>query len=80
MTAKSAFMEKWIASRPPSVQALARRFPVGEVVQISDDPVRYILGYTENEMLIVSQTDPRVDYDKAVATKEYLCADHVERA
>lgn len=67
----------WLKTRPECVQKLAARFPVGHVYVI-DGVKHYILGWTENDMVIFSLTDPSQDYKRAMANKVYLCADHLE--
>jgi hypothetical protein len=71
-----AAKEAWIASRPPVVRDLARRFPAGSAVMIRGKQF-YIIGYTDDDMLLVSETDPFQDYDKAVLSKECVCAKHL---
>lgn len=72
---KSAF-DQWLATRPESVQKLAKEFPPGTAIEVNGRKL-YLLGYNENDMLIVSETWPGEDYKKANATKEYICASHV---
>jgi hypothetical protein len=67
---------KWLASRPPVVQALAEEFPAGSVFKREGFPDYYLLGWTENDLLIVSKIDPAMDYDGARACQEYMHAHH----
>ena len=39
----------------------------------------WLLGFTEDQMLIVSKIDPCDDYDGSLAIREYLCADHFSK-
>lgn len=69
----------WLATRPECVQKLAAEFPLGTVVQ-HDGTNLYLLGYTEDDTLIMSEIDPGVDYDGANASKVYFCAGHLRDA
>jgi hypothetical protein len=71
--------EDWLATRPPSVRALAREFPVGTILDIAGERT-FVIGYTESDMLILSPTDPTVDYHTAIADRLYVCARHVRAA
>lgn len=68
-------MRAWLATRPESVRRLAAEFPLGSSFAVDGERL-YLLGYTEEDMLIVSPVDPAVDYDGANASKKYLCASH----
>ena len=63
----------WLKTRPPSVQALAEKFPCGSHWHVAGK-VYWLIGYTEDDCLIVSQIDPYEDYDRAVQMKEYVYA------
>lgn len=69
-------MLKWLKTRPECVQKLAIEFPFGSIF-IHDEKRLYLLGYTENDSLVVSEVDPFDDYDGARESQSYLCADHV---
>jgi hypothetical protein len=68
--------EKWMESRPECVQELAKRFPIHSRFVI-EDTVYFLIGYNEDDSLIVSKINPNEDYDKAIETKEYICAKHL---
>lgn len=51
-------------------------FPLGTKVDMGG-VMHHLLGYTEEDRLILSPVDPMVDYDGAVATRKYLCAAHL---
>ncbi len=70
--------DEWLASRPESVQKLIAEFPLGSVFNVKDTTL-YLLGYTENDMLIVSEVNPSVDYEGANENKKYLCAGHFRK-
>lgn len=70
--------DEWISSRPESVRKLIEEFPLGSVFNVKDTTL-YLVGYTEDEMLIVSEINPSVDYEGATANKKYLCADHFRK-
>lgn len=65
----------WLSTRPPCVQALCREFPIGDKIIIEGTP-HHIIGYTEDDKLIISAFDPKDDYDKAVHERLYVCAEH----
>jgi len=69
--------EEWVKTRPKVVQDLARKYPFGSHFHVKET-IYYLLGYNENGMLIVSTTDPKKDYDLAIATKELIHEEHVE--
>lgn len=77
---KEQVMKEWLESRPIIVQELAERFPPSSIVIVNNEPF-YVVGYTEGEQadLIVSRTNPNEDYEKAVATRERVCADCVSK-
>lgn len=64
---------EWVASRPPSVQALCREFPLRTVFPF------YLVGYTESDEVLVSPIDPAVDFTDAVALAFEVCADHLRK-
>jgi hypothetical protein len=70
--------DRWLASRPESVQRLAAKFPIGTRV-ILDNQVHWLLGYTEDDKLIISPVDPNEDYDRSKRVRTYICASHLER-
>lgn len=72
---KKQALAEWIASRPESVQRLAAEFPLGTVFDTGKGRW-YLVGWTENDSLIVSRVDPRRDYEGAMNSKQYLCASH----
>jgi len=70
-------MEAWLASRPECVQKLAAEFPHGTQVTDASGTVFYLLGYTEDDRLIVSPISPFDDYDRAMEERTYVCAEHL---
>jgi hypothetical protein len=68
-------MEAWIASRPESVRKLAAEFPIESRLDTPDGPM-WIIGYTEDDFLIISPINPFDDYDGAHEQKRYVCAHH----
>lgn len=61
--------EEWLASRPESVQKLAREFPPGTVFRMPDSTMMHVIGYTENNGVIASTVDPIKDWDGAMNKK-----------
>lgn len=66
----------WLESRPESVQKLAAEFPMGSTFDVPGKGKFWLLGYNEEDMLIVSRVDPCEDWIKANEGREYLCASH----
>lgn len=69
-------MEEWLSTRPRCVQEMAREFPPGASF-IMAGVLHYIVGYREPDVLMVSPFNPAVDYDRALAHKKYMCAEHL---
>jgi hypothetical protein len=74
---RKAALAAWIASRPECIQKLVAEFPLGTSFEMPGGRVLHLVGYNEGDTLIVSETDPHADYERATATQEYLCASHV---
>ena len=75
-----ALFERWLEGRPEVVQRLARIYEPGCQVHGPNETwqdARYVVGYTEDGGLLVSKTSPYLDYHKAMAEKEKLCAECV---
>lgn len=69
----------WLATRPECVQKLAKEFPLEEVGVVGvNGELLHLCGYTENDMLIFSTVDPRIDYERCLRpeNKRYICASH----
>jgi hypothetical protein len=69
-------LEAWLASRPECVQNLAKEFPIGTTVLL-DGVEHYLLGYTENDMLVLSKINPCEFYDEAMENQIHMCAQHI---
>lgn len=69
--------EEWLATRPECVQELAKIFRPMDMV-IFGGAVYYVIGYTEDDMLIVSKTNPAEDYEKALVDREFFCVKHLK--
>lgn len=72
----AAEFQAWIDSRPQAVKDLVAEFPPGLMVE-TDEGRFYLLGYTENDRLIVSRISPSDDHEASVASREHLCAQHL---
>lgn len=72
MSVLSNQFDTWLATRPPQIQALAKRFPLGTVINNSGS-LMYLIGYNEGEALIVSPVDPSQDYEGSLKAKQYIC-------
>jgi hypothetical protein len=62
-------MEDWVATRPKWVQEAFAEFPCGAQIDFEDGPW-YVLGYADGvkgeQLVIITQTNPYHDYDRAV--------------
>ncbi len=70
--------EAWLATRPPHVAKLARRFKPGTRIVTHKGPV-FVVGYAQEKdgsvaVLLTSETDPFEDYDKAIETRQCICS------
>jgi hypothetical protein len=78
----NAALTEWLKTRPAIVQRLAKEFPLLSRVQVP--PHReywYVVGWIEQpsecgDTLIISPIDPSVDYDKSMAARAHVCAEH----
>lgn len=72
----------WLATRPPAVQALGKQFPIGTRFIGVNGRLLYLVGYSETgeggAVVKVSQIDPAVDYDGALASTQHLCNEHLK--
>lgn len=79
---------EWFKSRPPIVQKAFFIWRIGNVYQVQGKNC-YLLGFTETDtskktddpkdlMLILTELNPAIDYDKAMAEKFLVCARHFE--
>lgn len=68
-------LDEWLKSRPECVQRLAAEFPLGTELWLGGK-VHYLIGYTEDDMLIVSHINPSFSHDGAMRVKKYVCAEH----
>jgi len=73
---KQAFND-WMETRPDCIKALAREFPLHTPVWIAAlRKTWYVIGWKEDDALIVSPLTLAEDYDTAMTLKQYVCADH----
>lgn len=68
----------WIASLPDNVQRLIGAFPLNSVFMIEGEKY-YLLGYTEDELVIVTPVSPANDYDAAVEKRRFIRPEHLKR-
>jgi hypothetical protein len=66
-------LEQWLVGRPKIVQELARKFPPGTIIHDHNGTKLWVVAYNEDGGVSVSETNPAVDYQKAVATRHTLC-------
>ena len=58
------------------MRRLAAEFPLRTLVNVGGT-LFFVIGYTEDDGLIISQIDPADNYDAAVADKKHVCAEHL---
>ncbi len=80
-----AAIRDWISTRPPAVQALAAEFPPGAYFDVEDtddeiDGRLFIVGWTEDDRIMLSAVDPLEDYDVAHALRFPVCAHHFRQS
>lgn len=72
----NAELEEWLLSRPESVRRLAAEFQMLSTVEVRG--TRYfIIGYTEDDMLILSTVHPGENYQEAMASRKHIHAEHL---
>lgn len=72
--------KEWIATRPECVQKLAAEFPPGtKIIFEGDGTIAFIIGYNEDDSLIITKVDPSRDYQKALEARRYICAEHLRK-
>ena len=76
---------RWLLTRPPAVQALAKEFPHGSSFKIEDWPALYVIGWTEDDTVILTAMPPHVmfasheKYEEGYEARVYLCAKHLRK-
>ena len=74
--------EDWLSTRPECVQKLAREFPLGTTLDLGNDEIGYLIGWTEGDEILFTRENPAdlVDddnaYERAMAEREVVCAAH----
>jgi hypothetical protein len=70
-------LDEWLETEPECIQNLAKEFPI--MTRLYDSEARqilYVIGYTEDDKLIVSKYAIDIDYDRALKHKFHVCAEH----
>lgn len=77
--AMRAQLVAWYNGRPPAIQALIRAVPPNTAILVGGRKA-WIVSYQEISDgppgAMFSFTNPSVDYDRASASRFYVCADH----
>lgn len=70
--------DDWLDTRPECVQKLVKEFPPNTEIMLEDDKY-YLVGYLEDDTLIISKHSPKYEYDLATDdnNREYICAEHL---
>lgn len=66
----------WVASRPPAIQVLAMKYPIGTKFNCHGKTL-HTVGYGESEAgatVQVSPVDPFENYEQAVAQRVNVCS------
>lgn len=69
-------IEDWLNSRPLCVRRLACEFPPGARIT-APDGVFVIIGYTDDDELLITPEQYIADYDAAVEHHLCICASHL---
>lgn len=60
----------WLKDKSQVVRDLAKKYPPGTALEVGHNKtLLHVVGYSDGGCLLVSHTDPCVDYDKAIAEK-----------
>lgn len=73
--------DRWLSDKSPEIKALAAEFPPSLMLQFPDGAMLYIVGYTDDDEVVVTRVYPWAkegDYDRAMAAAEIIPA-HVLR-
>lgn len=79
--AQNLFQE-WLKTRPPEIQALCAEFPLGteipkSLTEAKDDHQWMVIGYGDNDNLVISYLDPTEDYHRSMEVRERIHAQHL---
>lgn len=66
----------WLKTRPKSVQKLAAEFPLGSECEGRNGEILFIIGYTEDDAIVLTPINPSDDYESACAQRVHVCASH----
>lgn len=76
---RAFFESEWFKARPEGVQQVFLEFPQGTVFTFDDGHDYYMVGVVgdkdtprEKCMIIVSRTNPAINYQDAINTKQYV--------
>lgn len=67
---------EWLKTLPESVRKLAAEFPLGMLLEGPNGEAWHLIGYTEDDMLIITPVNPGEDYDAAKEQRQRACASH----
>lgn len=63
----------WVATRPPAVQRMAVKYPIGTKFFINGE-VLHVISYSDDGTCVaVTPICPWEDWDGAVATRQMIC-------
>lgn len=68
--------QEWLSTRPNAVRAMAELYPPGTTFE-SHGKTMFLCGYGERAtevVLLVSTTNPAVDYEGAMETRQPICS------
>jgi hypothetical protein len=68
-------LASWIKSRPQCVQKLAAEFPLLTQLEFWGE-AHFVIGYTEDDMLILSPVSPLADWNNAMTLRKRTYAKH----
>lgn len=80
ITGELSTFEDWLATRPANVQVMGKEFPIGTSVVDPDGVIMYVVGYTEENCVIFSSSEPGItNYEKVTDPNNliYMDIDHL---
>ncbi|MBO0710763.1 MAG: hypothetical protein J2P47_05725 [Acetobacteraceae bacterium] len=70
--------DAWWAGLPDCVKALSKEFPLDTPVLLNGKNW-YVIGWSEDDMLVISPMTLAENYDGAWAARQRVCAEHYRR-
>lgn len=69
-------LDAWLQTRPECIRQLAARFPAGSRLSF-EGAWWWVIGWNEDDMVLMTPLDPSEDYDAAVEAIQPICVRHL---